>query len=73
MKHIFQRLTLIIFVFILGIFDVNAQKQEGLEIGTNIGLSEAGVVAPGEDNTETRTTYNIGVSGEYYFSDRWGC
>ena len=72
MKYIFQRLTLIIFVVIIGIFDVNAQKQEGLEIGTNIGISQAGVVAPGEDNTETRVTYNIGVSGEYYFSDRWG-
>jgi hypothetical protein len=33
MKHIFQRLTLIIFVVIIGIFDVNAQKKEGLEIG----------------------------------------
>ncbi len=72
MKHIFQGLTLIIFVVIIGIFDVNAQKQEGLEIGTNIGISQAGVVAPGEDNTETRITYNNGVSGEYYFSDRWG-
>ena len=72
MKHILHRLTLIIFVVIIGIFDVNAQKQEGLEIGTNIGLSQAGVVAPGEDNTESRATYNIGVSGEYYLSDRWG-
>ena len=72
MEHILQKLTLIIFVVIIGIFDVNAQKQEGLEIGTNIGISLAGVVAPGEGNTETIVTYNNGVSGEYYFSDRWG-
>ncbi|WP_167613250.1 porin family protein [Maribellus sediminis] len=72
MKHIFQTLTLIIFVVIIGIFNVNAQKQKGLEIGTNIGISLAGVVAPGENNTGTRVTYNNGVSGEYYFSDRWG-
>lgn len=72
MKLIYQRLALIIFAIILGIFAAKAQKQEGFEIGTNIGIGEAGVVASGENNTDTRVTYNIGVSCEYYFSDRWG-
>lgn len=72
MTHIFQRLTLVIFIATIGIFDVNAQKHEGLEIGTNIGISLAGVVAPGEGNNGNRVTYNNDVSSEYYFSDRWG-
>ena len=57
---------------IFGFFKLYAQDSGDIEIGTNPGLSLAGVVAPGEDNTETRVTFNMGVSGEYYFSDRWG-
>lgn len=26
----------------------------------------------GQDNASSRTSFNAGVSGEYYFSDRWG-
>jgi hypothetical protein len=57
---------------IFGFFNVYAQERGAIEIGANPGLSLASVVVPGEINTETRVTFNIGVSGEYYFSDRWG-
>lgn len=57
---------------IFGLFNLYAQDSGDIEIGANLGLSLAGVSASGEDNTETRVTFNVGISGEYYFSDRWG-
>lgn len=66
-KQIFLTLGII-----FGLFNLYGQDSGDFEPGANLGLSLAGVSASGENNTETRVTFNVGVSGEYYFSDRWG-
>lgn len=71
MKPVFQRVTLL-FVVVAVAMVTKAQKHEGLEIGMGIGFNGARVVAPGDDNINTRFTFNSGFSGEYYFSGRWG-
>lgn len=63
-------ITIIIFT---EIFSVNAQKESGFEIGGNIGLNVSVVTnANGVRTVKNFTSFNIGASGEYYFSDRWG-
>ena len=67
-----KRQILLTLGIILGLFNLYAQDSGDIELGANLGLSLAGVSASGENNTEYRVTFNVGVSGEYYFSDRWG-
>jgi len=49
-----------------------AQTKGNTEFGVNIGLNGATVTTNQYTNTSYRTGFNAGVSGEYYFSDRWG-
>ena len=54
---------------------INAQLDKGdFELGFGVGVNFSNVAVGGdaENASESRTTFNIGVSGEYYFSDRWG-
>ncbi|MER3318538.1 MAG: porin family protein [Allomuricauda sp.] len=58
---------------ILGFLNVNAQDSGDFEFGIHSGLNLANVtVSEGQTNTNTRASFNAGVSSEYYFSDRWG-
>lgn len=51
---------------------VFAQEKGIIEFGGNLGLNYSRVSNLDKGITDSRTAFNIGVSGEYYFSDRWG-
>lgn len=58
---------------IFGILTSNAQDSGDFELGVGFGLNFANVsTTDGQNNASSRTSFNAGVSGEYYFSDRWG-
>lgn len=58
---------------IFGILTSNAQNSGDIELGVGMGLNMANVSIPdGQINASSRTSFNAGISGEYYFSDRWG-
>jgi opacity protein-like surface antigen len=58
---------------IFGILTSNAQDSGEFELGIGLGLNLANVsTIDGQNNTSSLTSFNAGVSGEYYFSDRWG-
>ena len=58
---------------IFGILTSNAQDSGDYELGVGLGLNLANVsTIDGQNNASSRTSFNAGVSGEYYFSDRWG-
>ena len=58
---------------IFGMLRSNAQDSGDIELGFGAGLNVSNVTAQeGASGTPSRYSFNIGVSGEYYFSDRWG-
>lgn len=69
MKNVF----FIAMIMLTGVFSVNAQKEGGFEFGGNLGVSTS-VIATSDSQitSDNLTSFNLGVSGEYYFSDRWG-
>lgn len=49
-----------------------AQTKNAAEFGVNIGYNSASVTYSGTNETSAYTSgLNLGISGEYYFSDRW--
>jgi hypothetical protein len=67
-----KRQILVTLGIVFGLLNINAQESGDFEIGANLGLSLAGVSAPEDNTTGTIATFNVGASGEYYFSNRWG-
>ncbi|WP_298759938.1 porin family protein [uncultured Psychroserpens sp.] len=70
-----KKLIIIAFIVLCCSLNLNAQADKGdFEIGTGLGLNISNVVVGSDSNNGTRskTGFNLGVSGEYYFSDRWG-
>ncbi|MBS1530003.1 MAG: PorT family protein [Bacteroidetes bacterium] len=66
---------LFISVLVLSGFCLSAKAQTAYrsEIGVNIGLNQSTVQYTGTgENADYRAGINLGISGEYYFSDRWG-
>ncbi|WP_452224709.1 porin family protein [Lacinutrix chionoecetis] len=60
---------------VLALTVTHAQLDKGdFELGLGAGVNLSNVVVGGdtENSTDSRTSFNIGASGEYYFSDRWG-
>ncbi|TJY37412.1 porin family protein [Pontimicrobium aquaticum] len=58
---------------IFGILTSYAQDNGDFELGLGLGLNLANVsTIDGQNNASSRISFNAGVSGEYYFSDRWG-
>ncbi|WP_426670994.1 porin family protein [Mucilaginibacter sp. McL0603] len=57
-----------------GIYSVSfAQTKNTAEFGVNIGLNTSNVSLSGSgQSTDYTSGFNAGISGEYYFSDRWG-
>lgn len=51
--------------------NVFSQQKGIFEIGLNTGYNGATVTAGSLVNTSSRNGINVGVSGDYYFSDRW--
>lgn len=56
-----------------GIYSVAfAQTKNIIEFGANIGYNEASVSYSGSNqNTDYTSGFNLGVSADYYFSNRW--
>lgn len=51
----------------------NAQDKGDLELGINLGLNLANIsTVDNQITASSRVAFNVGASGEYYFSDRWG-
>jgi len=68
-----KKLLLISTIACLGLLKVNAQDKGDIELGAGLGLSLSNVsTIDGQNNTSYLTSITGGVSGEYYFSDRWG-
>ena len=68
-----KKLSLITALTIFGILASNAQDSGDFELGIGLGLNLANVsTIDGQNNASSRIAFNAGVSGEYYFSDRWG-
>jgi outer membrane protein W len=69
MKKIFTTL-----VILSGIYSVAfAQTKNTAEFGANIGYNSASVSLSGSgQNSDYTSGFNLGVSAEYYFSNRWG-
>ncbi len=68
-----KKLLLIPVLACLGLFQANAQNNGDIELGVGLGLSLSNVsTIDGQNNTSSLTSITAGVSGEYYFSDRWG-
>jgi hypothetical protein len=67
MKKLFTTL-----VVVLGIYTAAFSQTKGTtEFGVNVGLNTATVTTSAYTNTDYRVGFNIGVSADYYFSDRW--
>ncbi|HVV54055.1 MAG TPA: porin family protein [Mucilaginibacter sp.] len=64
----------LIILFILSGFCTVAKAQRaGGEFGVNVGLNSSTVQYSGTgQNADYTVGVNLGISGEYYFSDRWG-
>ena len=63
--------TLLIVTFSFNVF---AQDQGEFEIGVGIGVNFASFFGDDADlvGANTRTSFLAGVTGEYFFNDRWG-
>jgi len=49
-----------------------AQEKGDIEFGGNLGINYSTVSAGDKGSADVRTGFNVAISGEYYFSDRWG-
>ena len=68
-----KKQLLITVLALFGLLTSKAQNKGEFELGINLGLNLANVsTIDGQNNTSSRTSFNLGASGEYYFSDRWG-
>lgn len=63
----------LIIASLLSIFSVNAfsQQKGSFELGVNLGFNAATVQAGINTNSSYRSGVNLGVSADYFFSDRW--
>jgi len=65
---------LISLLALAGIYSTaKAQNANSNEFGVNIGVNQSTVQYSGTgENSDYRGGFNLGISGEHYFSDRWG-
>ena len=66
--------ALITLLVLAGVYSAaTAQTTKAPEFGVNIGLNQSTVQYSGtQENAAYKSGFNLGVSAEYYFSDRWG-
>ena len=69
-----KKLLLITAIAAFGFTIINAQSDSGdFELGIGLGVNLSNVSdIQGDNNAGSLFSFNIGASGEYYFSDRWG-
>ncbi len=65
--------TILTFLLAIGAYCSSmAQTASITEFGLNAGLNASTVTSGLYTNSSYRIGYNLGLSGEYYFSDQWG-
>ena len=52
-------------------FTAFSQQKGSFELGLNIGYNGATVSSGSNTNSNYRNGINVGISGDYFFSDRW--
>ena len=70
-----KKLILCTALLVFSVFNLSAQSDKGdFEFGVGLGLNLSNVVvgSNAQNSTNSKIGVNFGVSGEYYFSDRWG-
>jgi len=67
-----KKLLVCVALAFIGLSQLQAQDKGTIEFGVGTGLNFASVSDIDGNNADTRTAFNFAVSGEYYFSDRWG-
>lgn len=68
-----KKLLVVIAVAMLGNFSAKAQEKGNIELGAALGVNLTNVSTSDSDiSGDTKTGFYGAVSGEYYFSDRWG-
>lgn len=55
----------------IGTLNVFSQQKGSFELGLNVGYNGATVSTGTQTNSSYRNGFNVGVSGDYFFSDRW--
>ena len=65
--------TLLIIVLVAVTLTTAAQTKGDFELGGNLGLNISNISEIDNENaSESRISFNLGASGEFYFSDSWG-
>ncbi len=68
-----RRLLFIAIITSFALSSASAQKKGDFELGIGLGVNLSNVsTMDGKTKSSSLTSFNTGVSGEYYFSDRWG-
>ncbi len=62
---------IVVAVVFLTVFSTSAQEKGDIEFGVNLGYNISNVTSE-NTSTSSKGGINIGASGEYFFSDRWG-
>lgn len=62
---------IIVSLLALGALNAFSQQKGSFELGVNLGYNGATVTNGSQTNTNYRNGVNFGVSGDYFFSDRW--
>jgi opacity protein-like surface antigen len=62
---------ILVFIAALGFVTANAQNKGNIEFGFGAGLNRSTVSNNDGDYADSNTSFNLGASADYYFSDRW--
>ncbi|WP_293299977.1 porin family protein [Pedobacter sp. UBA4863] len=62
---------IIAFLLSIGTFTAFSQQKGSFELGVNVGYNGATVSNGTQTNSSSRNGLNLGISGDYFFSDRW--
>jgi opacity protein-like surface antigen len=71
MKKSFPMLLLLLCLYATAIAQRTEQNPGSFEFGANIGYNSSTVTTGQLTNTTPRIGFNLGISADYYFSDRW--
>ena len=67
MKKLFTTLFAVLGIYTLA----HAQQSKGLEFGVGVGYNGASVSNSSNQTTNSKSGFNVAVSADNYFSDRW--
>src|SRR5215217_4305682 len=67
MKKLFTTLFAVLGIFTLA----HAQQSKGVEFGVGVGYNGATVTNGNNQSTKSKSGFNVAISADNYFSDRW--